>query len=399
MKKNYDAAVIGGGIIGLSCAYYLLLSGKKVVLIEKNHIGSGASGACDDMILLQSKQPGISLELALQSLEMYRRLSGELDIDIEFQSRGGMILIENSEQQAIMEDYVDKQRSCGLQVEIIGKDEVRKKHPFVKKEIKAATYSDRDSQVNPLKVMRGFMARGADMGLEIMRKKNITNLRQMKDYWKIEFDGGGYVESEYIINATGAWSVEIGKMVDIDIPIYPQKGQIAVTESIPPLGKENIWSAGYIVSKLRPDLIKNKSDIYSKLGIGFSLSQTKEGNYFIGSTREKNVYDKENTFEALNILISQGVDFYEIFKNVHIIRCFAGLRPVTIDGKPIISEVENRKGLFIASGHGGDGIALAPITGKLISKLINNESIDFNLRELSLQRFNINKEVEINFSA
>lgn len=399
MKKTYDVAVIGGGIVGLSCAYYLSLSGKKVVLIEKKDIGSGASGACDDMILLQSKKPGIVLEMALKSLEIYKGLSNELDVDIEFENRGGMILIEDKDQLAIMEEYVDRQRQYGLQVELIERNDVRKKHPFVKDEVIASTFSDRDSQVNPLRVMKGFMIRGVEMGLSIMKHRNISDIRQMKDYWRLDFDDNNYVEAEYVVNAAGAWTAEIGKMIGLDVPIYPLKGQVAITQKIPPLGKENIWSAGYIVSKLRPELFKNEDDIHKKLGVGFSLTQTKEGNYLIGSTREKNVYEKKNTFEALSILINQAVDFFPILKNAQLIRSFAGLRPAAEGGKPIICEVENRKGFYIASGHGGDGIALAPITGKIITQLINDINTDFDLNELSFQSFKHNGEVSVNYTA
>jgi len=399
LKKTYDVAVIGGGIIGLSCAYYLSLSGKKVVLIEKKDIGSGASGACDDMILLQSKKPGIILEMALESLEIYKGLSNELDIDVEFENRGGMILIEDLDQLGIMEDYVNQQRKHGLKVDLIEKKDVKKKQPFVKDGVIASTFSDRDSQVNPLQVMRGFMIRGVEMGLSIMKHRNISSIKQMKDYWRLDFDDNAYVEAEYVVNAAGAWTVEVGRMIGVDIPIHPLKGQVAVTQKIPPLGKENIWSAGYIVSKLRPDLFKNKDDVYKRLGVGFSLTQTKEGNYFIGSTREKNVFEKGNTFEALNILINQAVDFFPILNNAQLIRSFAGLRPVADGGKPIISEVKDRKGFYIASGHGGDGIALAPITGKIITGLISNENIGFNLDELSFQSFKQNEEVSVNYTA
>ncbi len=387
MKRVYDVAIIGGGITGLSSAYYLLSSGKKVILIEKNHIGSGASTSCDDMILLQSKKPGIVLEMAMESLEMYRGLSKDLNRDIEFESRGGMVLIENEEQLNVMEDFVGEQRKHGLGVEILGRKELFKKQPFVKKSILASTYSNRDSQVNALKVLQAFLNKSVDMGLDIMKNTNITSIDQRKDYWKISFDDKESIEAENVVSATGAWSSDIGKMIDIDIPIYPKKGQVIVTEQIPKLGKENIWSAGYIVSKLKPELRKNKNDLHSRLGIGFSLSQCKEGNYFIGSTRENMTYDKNNTFEALDILVKQTIDFFPILKDVNIIRSFAGIRPASEDGKPIISKVKNREGFFIAGGHGGDGIALAPITGKLVSKLVNSEYIKYNMEDLSIERF------------
>lgn len=395
MQKVYDVVVIGGGIMGLSTAYYLLKSGKKVLLVEKEQFGAGASGACDDMILLQSKKPGISLQLALESIEMYRSLSEELGMDVEFESRGGMILIENQQQLKVMEAFVREQRDYGLEVDIIGKSEVRKRQPNVKDSIIASTYSTKDSQVNPLKVMRGFLKKSGRLGLVSIKGVPIKELLPCADHWKLLFENGEAIETQYIVNAAGAWAPEIGKLIDIEIPIVPKKGQIVVTEQIPPIGETNVWSAEYIVSKLKPELYTKKDDIYSRLGIGFSFTQTTDGNYLIGSTRENAGYDRTTNLMAINILVEQAIRFFPIMKNVNMIRSFAGLRPASVDGKPVVGEVESRKGFYIASGHEGDGIALAPITGKLISDMINGVPIHYGMEELNIKRFEQGNEVSI----
>jgi glycine/D-amino acid oxidase-like deaminating enzyme len=241
MRKGFDVVVIGGGIIGLSSAYYLLKSGKRVLLIEKNHIGAGASGACDDMILLQSKKPGISLQMALESLEMYKKLSEELGYSVEFESKGGMILIENDQYLNIMEEYVKQQKSYGLDVHIIDEKELRKRQPHVREGIIASTFSDKDSQANPLKAMRGFMRKGISMGLEIKRGVVIKEIDTMQNGWRLTFEDGTSIETEYVVNAAGAWAPQVGELIGIDIPITPKKGQIAVTEQIPSIGQTNVW--------------------------------------------------------------------------------------------------------------------------------------------------------------
>jgi len=347
------------------------------------------------MILLQSKKPGISLQLAFESMEMYRALSSELEIDVEFESKGGMILIENAQQLAIMEDFVEQQKKYGLDVSIIDKNEVMKRQPHVRKGIIASTYSNKDSQVNPLKVMRGYLRKSNKMGLVSVKGAAIKEISPLKDYWRIAFGNGEVVETQQIVNAAGAWAPQIGKMAGIDIPIIPKKGQIVVTEQIPPIGETNVWSAEYIVSKLEPELNKKKDDIHSRLGIGFAFSQTTDGNYLIGSTRENAGFDTETNLTALNILVKQAVSFFPIMKNVNMIRSFAGLRPASVDGKPIIGEVENSRGFYIAAGHEGDGIALAPITGKLISDMISGIHVPYNMEELNIRRFEQKSEVSI----
>ncbi|MFT9496885.1 NAD(P)/FAD-dependent oxidoreductase [Anaerosolibacter sp.] len=397
MGRSYDVVVIGGGIIGLSIAYQLVKRQKRVIVIEKNEIGSGASGACDDMILLQSKKPGISLEMAMESLDMYKTLSDELGVDIEYENHGGMILIENQRHLNVMEEYIEQQRKYGLTVEIIDKKAVYRKQPHVRQGVLASTYSPTDAQVNPLRVMRGYLSRGTALGLEVRKGVHISEINQKSSGWMVSFKDSTYIESEYIVNAAGAWAAEIGRMVDIQIPIRPKKGQVVITEQIPKLGDTNVWSAEYIVAKLKPELANEKNEVFKHLGVGFALSQASCGNYIIGSTREEAGFDKKTNPEALQLIVKQAVQFFPILSKVHLIRSFAGFRPATEDGKAILGGVENRDGFFIAAGHEGDGIALAPVTGKLMADFIEGKEINYNMEELKLERFG-QEEVECAFA-
>ncbi|MEJ5184379.1 MAG: FAD-dependent oxidoreductase, partial [Rectinemataceae bacterium] len=135
-----DAAIIGAGVIGMSTAYELSKRKKKVVVIDKVVMGAGASGSCDDMILLQSKKPGILLEMAFKSLELYEKLSKELPFDIEFERRGGTILIEDQAQLSVMEEFVASQNKHGLGVEIIDAKWLKKLQPHVSSHVIASTY-------------------------------------------------------------------------------------------------------------------------------------------------------------------------------------------------------------------------------------------------------------------
>jgi sarcosine oxidase subunit beta len=385
---RFDVIVIGGGIIGLAASYYLLKAGKRVVLIEKNEFGSGASCACDDAIFFQSKKPGINLELTLGSIELYKSLSGELDIDLEFENSGGMVLIEDHEQLKVMEQFVKEQNSFGLQIEILDKKDILKKQPYVNSDIVASTYCKKDSQINPMRVMRGLISKGKKLGLEIRKSSKIIEINQRKDGWSIRLDNQKIIESEYVVNSAGAWAADIGALIGIHIPIVPKRGQIAISEPVPALGETNVWSAQYIVTKIAPELQMNQSEAYKRLGIGLALSRASTGNYLIGSTREYVGFNKNTTVEAIQIILDEARRLFPVLKTVHVIRTFAGLRPASCDGKPIIGEVTDKRGFYIAAGHEGDGIALAPVTGKVIADLISGKKPMYNIDELNLKRFN-----------
>lgn len=93
------------------------------------------------------------------------------------------------------------------------------------------------------------------------------------------------------------------------------------------------------------------------------------------------------SYDVIQKIGQQAADFFPVFKDVHIIRTFAGLRPATPDGKPILGEVKGKSGFFMAAGHEGDGVALAPLTGKITAEWICGERVAYDLQEFSLERF------------
>ncbi len=387
MNLKKDVCIIGGGVMGLATAYYLLKAGKTVVILEKAEIGGGASSSCDDMILLQSKKPGIVLTLAMESLEMYRGLSEELETDLGFYSYGGMIIIEDDAQLKIMEDFVKKQCSYGLDVEIVDRNALFKKQPHVARYMIASTYSKSDSQVNPLMLMRALLHRGLTMGLDVFRYTSVQGITRQGDHWKVSGENDIHVECDNIVIAAGAWSGQVGKLLNIDIPISPIKGQIAVTEQIAPIGETNCWTAAYIASKHDPSILGDRNEYDQKIGLGFSFTRAGEGNYLIGSTREHADFNKTTDFKAISRIVEQARKYFPIMSQVNIIRTIAGFRPGTKDGSPIIGAVDGFPGLFIAAGHEGDGIALCPITGKSVADMVCGIGDYKRFKELNLRRF------------
>jgi len=384
-----DVAVLGAGVNGTSIAYQLCKRGKNVILIDKAVSGAGASGSCDDMILLQSKKPGILLEMAFKSLELFKGLKGELPCDIEFDTRGGTILIEDSGHLAVMEDFVASQNKYGLEVEIIDAKRLRELQPLVAKDIIASTYSARDSQVNPMLLMKGFILGAKRLGMHFIDRARPIEINYRSGRWELTLSTGGIVEAEIVVDAAGAWANEVTKLIGFEVPITPRKGQVIVTESIPPIGQTNVWSAQYIVSKLQPhaDVGKTSASPADRFGLGFAFTGTHSGNYLIGSTRENAGFDKSTDPEALALIAEQVKRFFPVMAKINFIRTFAGLRPSTPDGMPFLGEIPGSPGFFIAAGHEGDGIALSPITGCMIADLVTGAAPEFPLDSFEPGRF------------
>lgn len=383
-----DVAVIGGGAIGTAITYYLAKQGVNVVLIDRNDVCSGTSSACDKAVSMQTKNPGLPLELALEGLELYQTLADELEYDIEFQQCGGMIPIENEAQLAIMKNFIKQQRSIGLNVDLLDINEARKIQPSFSPNLVASTYSPTDGRVNPLNLTFGFAQAAKRNGALIKTGAEVKEIVTKAGAIDKIVTTAGDIKTKTVVNACGVWAPFIGKMVGIEIPIKPRRGQLLVTETVPEnFVTTEIWSARYIVAKHNVEMLRREDPVAAELGVGLSVSMSAEGYLLLGGTREFVGYDTNTTPEALTAIIRNATNILPYLKNVHIIRTFAGLRPYTPDGMAILGPVKSLSGFIMAAGHEGDGIALAPVTGRIIAEYIVNGTEHKAFKELSLHRF------------
>jgi len=262
----------------------------------------------------------------------------------------------------------------------LGPEQAREKESALSENIIGATFSPLDSQANPIMLTLGFLRSAQRAGAMVITDTAVRAIELIRNRVAAVITDKGKIETKMVINAAGALAPGIGEMVDLSIPIKPRRGQILVTEPAPPLLKRCILSAMYIAAKFNPKIAEAG-------GVGFAVEQTANGNILIGSTREFVGFDKRTTYEGIHSIAGNILRVIPEIGNLHVIRAFAGLRPYTPDGLPILGEVETIKGFIMAAGHEGDGITLAPITGEMIAKLVAGGTVPFPLEDFRLERF------------
>ncbi len=387
MVIKKEVCIIGGGVMGLSSAYYLSRAGKSAVVFERSGIGDGASAACDDMIMMQSKQLGSNLTLALDGLELFRSLGGQLQQDVGYHPCGGMVLIDSARQLSAMEAFVAKQRSYGLDVRIVEKKELRQLQPHVAGWVVASTYCGSDAHIDPLRLLRGFVKNARRLGADIIRPADVTGIDRSGDHWRVTTRQGDVAECDAVLLATGAWTAALGEMLGVHLPVRPRKGHILITEPIPPVSPTHLWSAAYIASKLGVDLVGGRDAFEQEIGHGFVFSRTAEGNHLIGGTRENAGFDKTTHTRVIETILRHAIRYLPILERVHIIRTIAGFRPATPDGRALVGPVPGLPGVFVLAGHEGDGISLCPLMGRAVADMICGRSVDGRFAEFAPERF------------
>ena len=384
--NQYDIVIIGGGIMGSAIAYYCAKKGRRVLVIERRDQASGSAGATDGVVGFHTKKPGLQMELAVRSIALFPSLSEELGVDIEYGDRcGGLQPVEDQEQWELMEAMSSQQRASGVDIRMIGIDEARQIEPQLSPKLLGALYSPTSGKVNPIFLTFAFAAAAKRLGAVFLNETEVTGI--LRDREKVLGVKTARAEcpADQVVIAAGSWSAPVAEMAGVSIPIKPRKGQIVITEQIGHFMTTTVQCARYNMIKFRPESITDETIL--RTGSSLSIEQTEDGAMVIGCTREFAGYDTENTLEGVEMIVRRAAQFFPALKDIHVIRTFAGLRPYTPDGSPLLGEMESLKGLYVAAGHEGDGIALAPITGVLMSELLVDGKTSFPLEPFSPNRF------------
>ncbi|MFU8768489.1 MAG: NAD(P)/FAD-dependent oxidoreductase, partial [Desulfotignum sp.] len=341
--------------------------------------------ACDGLVFMQSKKPGIHLQLALESLKRFEALKKELPVDIEFRQTGGRVIIQTPAQYQAMEKFVREQKKIGLEVCLMDSKETLAAEPFLSPDIYGSTWSSLDAQVNPIHLTLGFALGARKNHARIMTRTNVLGIDIRNNRVTGIVTDRGDMAADMVINAAGAGAGRICQMGEIYLPIAPRRGQIVVTQAVRPMIFSCMISAGYIAAKYDPSLACEQ-------GEGMSMEQTDNGNLLLGSTREFAGFSRQNTLSGIRRIISRTTAVLPALKHLQVIRTFAGLRPYTPDGLPILGPVPSVEGFFMAAGHEGDGIALSPITGELMADMVLGQKTAISLTAFSPERFETSGE-------
>lgn len=387
--SNYDAIVIGAGVIGSSVAYHLSAKGLKVAVIERGDAASGTSSGCDASALICDKKPGIDTKMGYESIQLYKQYCSKFSYDFEFEQRGSIYVCETEQELEVARQYAKEQIQDGYPMRMMDKYEIQQAEPNLAKDLVGGIWTECDSSVTPMRVAFAFLEEGKKHGLTVYTYEKVVGIKrdENKAVRAVETDRGIYT-TKTVINCAGPWAPFVGDMVDIKIPIEPRKGQIIVSEKTTYVVNEKIQEFGYMMSKFEDMQYERKvSELVEKHNVAFVIEPTPHQNCIVGSCRAFEGYDKSSSIEVIQALAERAVRFIPMLKDVNIIRGYAGLRPYVVDHLPIVCEIEQVPGYYVAAGHEGDGICLAPITGKLVSQLVTGEQTEFNIDKLNFSRY------------
>jgi glycine oxidase len=349
-NRSADVVIIGGGVIGLTIARALALRGvRDVCLIERGAPGMEASFAAAGMLLPQVEADAQDdfFTLACRSRDLYSAFAAalreETGIDIELDTTGTLYLALNEHDQNEIEKRYDWQTRAGLSVELLSAAVARDLEPCISDSTLVALLFPNDIQVENRRLLSALVNSVNKPGVTIVTETNVESLIIEGERLTGVQTSRGTVSCAAAVIAAGTWS---GFITHSSLSIEPVRGQMLCLESKPQLTRHVIYSPrGYLVPR-------------------------RDGRLLAGSTSERAGFAKCVTAGGMSSILQNAHEISPAISNLPVVDTWAGLRPCSADGLPVLGPCGEIDGLFYATGHYRNGILLAPLTGELISEAI-----------------------------
>ena len=415
MISNNDVIIIGGGIIGLACAHYLIKKNISVRIIEQNYIGSGAShGNCGLLHfsgIIPLCSPGVirheiarticrnsplcikpTLDMTLirwllkftahcnlthknaaskakntilrYSLDLYNMLFSEETLKCDFNKKGLLLLFKDKkyfEQYKSTNDFLQDYDFGGSPLDM---NQALKIEPVIRKNIAGAWYNKHDWHLRPEMLVDAWKNLLVKKGVIIKEKCKMIDFEIKNNKAKCINTTQGQYKADTFILTTGAWTPEVNRQLKLNIPVQPGKG--------------------YSITMERPDQSPEIPCILYERNMVATPWKT---GYRLGGTMEFSGFNDILNKKRLSRLITGAKEYLDTKADHPILEEWSGLRPMTYDDLPIIDRSPFHDNLFVATGHGMLGLTMATGTGKAISDMICDKKAEIDLAPFSMDRF------------
>src|SRR5690625_3415757 len=348
LPASADVVIIGGGVMGVSTAYYLAKAGvTDVVVVEKDALGSGSTCKAAGGVRAQFSDE-VNIQLGARSLETFANFEQIFDQEIDLHQVGYLFLLDSDETVQTFERNVALQNDLGVRTRMIDVDEAKKLSSYISTEgLVGAAFGPDDGHCTPESVVLGYASAARRLGVRVVTSCAATGIDVDDGQVRAVRTQAGRIECETVVCATGAWSREVGAWAGVDLPVTPIRRQILITEPVPDLPRDIPFTIDFATSFYfhgeGGGLLMGMSDPDETPG--FELSRSDAWLPRLGEAIERRA-------PALSdIGLASG---------------WAGLYEMTPDHNGMIGEAADVSRFLSATGFSGHGFLMGPAVGDVM---------------------------------
>lgn len=354
--------IIGGGVIGLSIAFECRKRGHEITVVEAQRCGGQASGAAAGMLAPYSEieeDPDDFFRLCQRSLQLFPEWQEEVkqhsEIDFEYNESGSLYCIYHEADRLSLETKQAWQQKFHVKSKLLTAEEVREKEPELSENVVAALWCPEEAHIYAPGYVAALLQACRNLGVRVVENAGEAKLENGDVVTKNE-----RIESDEVVLAAGAWSMYWENELGCTLPIFPIRGQICAYEA-PNLNHIIFTSQGYLVAKAN-------------------------GSVVAGASEDIADFDTNVTMHGIGRLEKWSKKVMPVLEKMEPFHKWAGLRPATQDGFPLIGRIVEKTGIILATGHYRNGILLSPITAKIVA-----DEIDQIPQRIEIGQFNPNR--------
>jgi glycine/D-amino acid oxidase-like deaminating enzyme len=375
--KACEVAVVGAGIVGAATAWELHARGVDVALLDRGEVAAATTGLGEGNVLCSDKDAGAELALTVAGLRLYDELEERIGADARIRRKGALVVHRDAATWAVEPDRLARLQAAGVEGRLVDPAEVRAMEPELTGAVEGASFFPADLQCAPRAIARGLA--GA-----------VPRVHTGVEVHGVEVDGGrvtalrtsaGALPCAAAVVAAGPWSRALAETAGAALPLEPRKGQLVRLRAAAcdaRFIRHKVVEAGYLASVASTEV---------GLQVTTVLETTWEGDVLVGSSRERRGFDLSVDDAVSAAMLEQAFALMPGLRGLAVDAAWAGLRPWLPDHLPAIGPSGAAAGLWLGTGHEGAGVALGPVTGRLVAQLYAGEAPIVDPTPFSPDRF------------
>lgn len=351
-EVGYDVVVVGAGIVGVACADEFARRGMRVVVVDREVVGGGATAAgMGHIVAMDDSEPQFALTRYSQRL--WQDLRPDLPEEVEYEQCGTIWVAADDQEMAEVHRKNDYYRKRGVPAEVLDSQHLEELEPNLRRGMAGGLLVPEDAVLYPPGAAGFLVKRAKELGAKVRLGSAVAAIGQ----GRVRLSDGVEISGEIIVNAAGTSAADLTP----GIAIRKRKGHLVITDRYPGFLRHQLVELRYLKS----------AHSISRDSVAFNVQPRRTGQILIGSSRQYGAEHKEVDQPILAHMLQRAQEYMPALGSMSAVRAWTGFRAATPDKLPLIGPWSGDTSVFLATGHEGLGITTSLGTARVLADQIS----------------------------